>query len=287
MILIAAVAVGALAAFALYQYVGGVEDRANEDARLVEVLVVKENIPRGLTGEEARAQGLIVKDEINNKFKPATAVTDLTTITTKVAVADLAAGQVLVKDMFADPVESQITASRRVPTGNVAITVSLDQVRAVAGLLVPGDFVNILVAPENDFCEDEDTEGLAPPPIDPETGLPITATFCKPNRYLYQEVQILFIDQSPIPLPGEQTSTGATTDDGTAPAPVSAGMITFSVPPVAAQTIASVAGNLYLTLLPTDYTPVPIPPLDPFVPVLPGEDANQLTPYGPNGYQEQ
>jgi hypothetical protein len=292
MILIAAVVVGAIAAFALFQYVGGVEDRANEDARLVDVLVVKKDIPRGLTGTEAKDQGYIVSDEINAKYKPVTAVNDTNTIAAKVAVTNLAAGQVLVEGMFADPVESQITASRRIPTGQVAITVSVDQVRGVAGLLVPGDFVNILVQPAIDLCGglgNVDLTGGGPVTGETVEGVPdlgdTSFVLCDRARYLYQEVQILFVDRSPIPLPGEQTQS--TNANGTAGIG-NTGLITFAVPPQAAQIIASVpVSDLYFTLLPTDYSPVALPPLDALLQQLPGEDQNQLTPYGPNGLQEQ
>ena len=60
--------------------------------------------------------------------------------------------------MFADQIDNQITFAGRVlglrcvdPATNkaeqcVAITISVDQVHGVAGVIVPGDFVNILVA---------------------------------------------------------------------------------------------------------------------------------------------
>ena len=50
LILIAAIAVGALAAFAIFNYVGGIEDRANEDVQRVSVIRITQDIPQGLTG---------------------------------------------------------------------------------------------------------------------------------------------------------------------------------------------------------------------------------------------
>ena len=77
LILIAAIAIGALAAFAIFNYVGGIEDRANENARRVEVIRVARDIPRGLTGREAIDQGYLELDaEIAAEFLPATAVQD-------------------------------------------------------------------------------------------------------------------------------------------------------------------------------------------------------------------
>ena len=84
-------------------------------------------------------------------------------------------------------------------------------------------------------------------------------------------MRILAIGQSATPQPG---------DDPEAAVPVDgSGAITFSVPILAAQQIASVdPGTIYLTLLGPDYAPVPVPPLDPAQP-LPGE-SGQLTPSG-------
>jgi pilus assembly protein CpaB len=281
MILIAAIVIGALAAYAVVTYVGGIEDRANDNARRVPVVRISGDIPRGVRGQEAIDAGLIEQSEIASEFLPATAISPsaLDTILAKAAVADLATGQVLVENMFVDPIDSQITAARRIATGNVAITISVDNVRGVAGLIVPGDFVNVMVAQDTGLCGGgaDAPEGGAP------TGVESTAVLCRQARYLFQEVQVLFIDRSPIPLPGEQAAASA---DGTAATPANTGLLTLQVPPDAAQMIASVpADGFYLTLVPPDYTPTPLPTFDPNIALLPGEDGALLTPYGPDGLQ--
>lgn len=280
LILIAAIVVGALAAFAIFNYVQGIEDEANDNARRVRVIRVAQDIPRGLPGVTARDEGYLDLDaEIPAEFLPSTAVTDVETVLSKIAVGDLAAGQVLVENMFVDPINAQVTAARRIPTNHVAITISVDNIRGVAGLIVPGDYVNMMALPGDDVCGL--TEGEGAPAEGGET-LGQTTLFCNPARMVYQEVQVLFVDQSPIPLPGEQTAA-----EGAAPAGGS-GMLTLSVPSDAAQRIASVTTDQwYLTLLPTDYTPAPLPPFDPTSPVLPGEDAAVLTPYGPEGFEPE
>ena len=63
----------------------------------------------------------------------------------------------------------------------------------------------------------------------------------------------------------------------------------FEVPADAAQRLVSVdPARIYLTLIPKTWTPTPIPalPASELVdgPALPGENAAQLTPYGPTGY---
>lgn len=136
---------GLLAAFALVTYVGGVEDEASAGAQRVPVVRVARDSPRGLTGREAREQGYLEEAAIAAEFRPASAMVDLAAIDLNVAGTDLAAGQVLVDGMFVDPAAAQLTAARRVPEGEVAITVSVDQVRGVAGLISPGDKITVFI----------------------------------------------------------------------------------------------------------------------------------------------
>ncbi len=274
LILIAAVLVGAIAAYALYTYVGGIEDEANENAERVTIFKIVQDIPKGTFGDEAFALGLIEEDVIAREYRPATAITTPAQIDGLVAISDLPANQVVVSTQFVSQAESLSTFSSLLKNNEVAISISIDQVRGVAGLLVPGDFVNMLVtgAP---------LEGDAAAP--PTEGQGSADVFTTPSRYLFQKVQILAIGQSRKLEPGE---TAATNADGTPVTSTSSGLLTFALPALAAQQIASVAtGSFYLTLVPKDYQPTPLPALDINAP-LPGETADQLTPYGPEGRPE-
>jgi pilus assembly protein CpaB len=107
----------------------------------------------------------------------------------------------------------------------VAVTISVDQVKGVAGLLVPGDKVDMMVA----------------------NG---------PNlQMLFQNVNILFIGSTAAPQAGETQAV----------APAASNLITFAVPPLAAQKIAQVAQGtgIYLVLVPPDNQPTPVPPVTP------------------------
>ena len=122
-------------------------------------------------------------------------------------------------------------------------------------------------------------------------GLQVLAGICNPARVLYQAAKVLFVDKTAVPQPGEVSSTTGTntaTPNGQAQTTVNTGLITLEVPAHAAQLLASVSPDeLYLTLLPQNYTPEALPKLEPFPAVLPGEDPSQLTPYGPTGIQNQ
>jgi pilus assembly protein CpaB len=270
MILIAAVAIGLLAAFALVNYVSGVEDRANDGAEQVPVLVVREDIPKGTAGSAVIEQSFIAEDKIARNFLPATAITDLDQIVGKVAFNDFAANQILVQGMFVDPAVSQIGFGELLDGDNVAISISVDQVAGVAGLLVPGDEVDI-------FASDT---GL-------ETDNAGSNTLNPSARLVYHQARILAIGASTAPQPGD-----APPEEG-AEAGVVDGLITLDLPVEAAQLIATISGNsnIVLALTGPDYTAKAVPQLDPGeLAEFPGEtDAasryGQLTPYGPDEAQ--
>jgi pilus assembly protein CpaB len=238
-ILIAAVVVAAIAAVAVYSYLTTVQDRANKDAKLVKVFVVKKDIAKGLPGEQALDQGFIKPDQINVKFRATTALTDVNVIRGRVALTNLAANQVVVDGQFVDPKVATVSSAQRIPAGNVAITIQVDQVRGVANLVQPGDKVNMLVSIRSGKEE-----------------------------YLYQNVPVLFVGSQAAPQPGETT---ATTQPATATQ--GSGLITVAVTPLAAQRIAFVStgggasgggggGSIYLTLVPPDNNPTPMGAID-------------------------
>jgi pilus assembly protein CpaB len=272
LILIAAALVGAIAAYALFTYVGGIEDEANDNAERVEIFKIVQDIPKGTFGDEAFLQGFIEKDVIAKEYRPATAITSESQIDGLVAISDLAANQVVVTNQFVSQAESLSTFSSLLKNNEVAVTISIDQIRGVAGLLVPGDFVNLLVTVPSGTV---DAEGGTP-----EGGGEV---FTQPARVLYQKVQILAVGQTRKLEPGE---TAETNPDGTPATTATSGLITFVVPADAAQQIASVeAAQIYLTLVAKDYQPTALGPIDAGA-TLPGESGGQLTPYGPDGRPE-
>lgn len=295
LITIAALAVGAMAVFLIYGYVSSVKDEAFGDAERVKVFVVKQTVPKGTYGEEASASTLVAEDEIPKRFWPENAIRSLDDIAGKVAVGDLAVNQVVTTDMFADPSTVQTTFSDRLEKINdedqVAITIQVDQVRGVAGLLQPGDFVNIMATEICELRGDGLNDGSTPAPEQP-TDEPSSGADClygedvlfgSQARYIYQKAQILAVDQTPVQLPGEATT--AAEDEAAVPADpeVGSGLITLIVPARAAQVVASIEPErFYLTLVPRDYEPVPQEVIDPTEP-FPAEDPDALTPYGPGG----
>ncbi|MBX3283981.1 MAG: Flp pilus assembly protein CpaB [Actinobacteria bacterium] len=273
LILVAAIAIGALASFLVWNYVNGVQDEAFDNAEQVPVYLVKQNVARGTSGIEAQAY--IAKENIPRKFKPGNAIASIEDISGKVAVNDLVPNQVVVSDMFVDASDPAARASfseRLTKIRNedqVAISLSVDQVRGVAGLVRPGDFVNILLANQASTGDDTNANPAAAQQVDFKA------------RYLYQKAQVLAVGQDALPQAGAAAPAGTDTET-TAPTE-NAGLITLIVPAKAAQYVASVdPTSIYLVLVARDYKPVPQAPIE-LSDLLPAEDAGQLTPYGKDG----
>lgn len=273
LILIAAVVIGLVAAYSLYNYVNGVEDRAYQGAEMVQVLVVKQAIPKTTDGDSAIRQKLIAPDEIPREFLPSSAVTDPTVISGKVALIDLKPGQILVDGLFVSQEQASLTFSDRIPVDQVAVTVQVDQVRGVAGLLVPGDRVNLMIIPAgatlvlDPSLNADGADQPSEPGSGEDAGVVENPAFAK---YLYQNVEVLAIGQTAASNPGEAAAANP-----------GSGLITFAVPPDAAQRIAlgAASGTLYLTLAPANYQPVDLPAItaENFF------DTGRLTPYPTGG----
>lgn len=258
-------------------YVSGQKDRAFGNAEMVNVWVVHEEVPKGTYGQ--RTQGMIVKDQIPRQFYPSNAITDTAQITNKVAVSNLAVNAIVVEGMFADPATQQVTLANLLKPihgeQQTAVTISAGNVQGVAGMIVPGDFVNIMA---------KDTTGAADSVPEGDEAAKAGCTgasgdlFCGQARVVMQKVEVLAVGTNSVPNPGEAATEEAQTTVNT-----NTGLITFIVPVESAQMIASIdADRFYLTLVATDYKPEPTEGIATNAP-LPSEDPTQLTPYGPEG----
>src|SRR5581483_6530249 len=223
LILIAAAVVAAITAWAAYGYVSAADQRAFDGAQLVQVLMVKKDIPKGFPGERALDEGYIAKDGIPRKFYPAKAVVDAQTLRGKVALAPLSAGLPVVDGSFVDPRISNESFAQRLEKGMQAVTLSVSDVEGVARLIVPGDRVNIMLTTP----DDTDPKG-------------------KRTQFVLQGVEVLAVGNSTELKPGEQAPAQPEGQAGKAPTTQS-GLITFSVPALDAERVvtASQLGDIH------------------------------------------
>ncbi len=251
LILIGAVVIGGLAAFLTLNYVRGVESRNAEANQLVEVLVASGAIPKGTAADDAIAAGLVEQAERRRADLPVGSVDRNAAIQGQVAAVDLNGGEIITGSMFVSDTQLSGSNALNLDRGNVAVTISVDEAAGVAGLIQPGDSINITARVSQ-----------------PDEGSPLVQSMesaqgdefqlVQPATAVFQDVNVLAVGQSL----GEPVTT--TDEDGqpvqdTAPQG-NTGLITVQLPPEDAVLLASVRDSgLWLTLNRPDYEPVPLP----------------------------
>jgi Flp pilus assembly protein CpaB len=266
LILIGAIVIGGLAAFLTMNYVRGVENENAEQNQLVEVLVATGPITKGASADEAIATKLVAPDERRRADLPAAAVSRNAEIAGQVAAVDLSGGEIITSTMFVAETDMTGSKSTSLDKGNVAITISVDEAAGVAGLVQPGDSINILAQVKPADSGDGESSGLQAQ----GEGYGLST----PSVYAFQDVRVLAVGQSlGEPVAAGEGGEAASSGGGS-------GLITVQLPPDQAALLAGVrSASLYLTLNRPDYEPVPVP-FQPIVPSFPGEDG--VSPYPAN-----
>jgi len=209
--------VGAVAA---YSGLHSARQKVFDHARATTVYVVRTAVPRDETAADAYAQGRIVATPMPVRYAPTDAVTDLPAIGRRVAAEDLAAGEVVVHGMFVSATDNPGEAARSVPVGDVAVSVAVSRAAGVAGMIEPGDTVDILLDLKGGY-----------------------------ETYLFRAVPVLAVGTTLVPSPASAPSAPAGT------APVASDLVTFSVTPAVAAHIpparsgaGGVTQGIYLAL---------------------------------------
>lgn len=275
--LVGSILIGALAGFALLNYVQGVEQEVRQEVQRVDVFVIAADVSAGTTASDVQQTNRIQQREIESGFRPANAITDLSQIQGRVSISNLSANQILVDGMFEDPEVIETTYADLIADDHIAFSMSISKERAVNGFVNAGDFVDMIV--------------LGEPPSTPgeedafETSA-ATSPYESPARFLYRGIRIVSIGDE---IAGQSAPLA---EDAAPVAEEEAGttlQITFAIPAAAAQRVLSVnEADIVLALLPASWTPEAqtnevleeiLTGLD-----LPGEDASQITPFGPEGF---
>jgi pilus assembly protein CpaB len=128
----------------LLAYVRGADARALAGTRTVEVLVVDQPVPAGMTGDEMAAF-------VTTETMPAMAalegrVTDLSDLAGRVATVDLQVGEQLLDSRFVRPDDLQALGTVTVPDGLQEISVLLEPQRVVGARLSAGDTVGVYLS---------------------------------------------------------------------------------------------------------------------------------------------
>ncbi len=275
LILIGALLVGGLAAFLTLGYVRGVEKRVDQDTELVEVVVAAAPIAKGEEASAAVVAKSLVMAERPRRNIPSNAVRRLADVEGQIAAIDLGGGEVVTSTMFGSAADLTGSRSAALEDGNVAITVAVDQASVSGNLIQPGDLVNILV---RYHVAGPDTGGDPAAAAETSTDEPLStdgqgANLFRPASYVMQAVKVFAVGTDAGTAVAQETPA-----EGEEAQAAPSAFLTVQVPPEQASLLASVRdAEMYVTLVPPDYEPRPIP-LVTSLPALPGELGQ--TPYG-------
>lgn len=145
--------------FVLIAYVNAAEDRAQEDARLVGILVAREEIPAGTSAAELA--GSVARKEVPASARANDAVTDLSGLEDQVTLERILADEPIVARHFGDAVEARRGGGTgELEEGREIITIALEAQRALGGELAAGDLVGVIVSLEGDSTNSDEATTL-------------------------------------------------------------------------------------------------------------------------------
>lgn len=176
LVLAIALALAALAGFAVFQFLSGVEEDIRGDIEEVTVYRAVQFIDTGTPGEsvnnidfiiESRAPAEVVRDRPRILcLGPADGTADSVepsicdaneknldnVLNGAVAAGPISAGQLITTDMFVTPVElNSASLSESIEEGKVAISINPSTVQAAGGFIRPGDRINLIASAEVDL----------------------------------------------------------------------------------------------------------------------------------------
>jgi pilus assembly protein CpaB len=204
----------------LLGHVRGADARALAGTRTVEVLVAAELIPEGTPGSELAAH--VRTELLPTKAALTGRVTDLSSLTGRVATVDLQPGEQLLSSRFQRPDDLRAPGTVAVPAGLQEVSMLLEPQRAVGGRLAAGDSVGVFVS------------------------MPAPATHAVLHRVLVTQVQGA---PAPVSTDGETETASA----GSA-APSASLMVTLALTAAQAEVVVFGIehGTVWLSLEPAD-----------------------------------
>lgn len=145
--ILAAVLLTVFGTVVLVAFVNSAEQRAQEGAELVRILVAAEEIPQG-TSSDAVADAVAAR-EVPSVMRAADAVDDISELGDQVTVERILAGEPIVARQFGDEAAAQRGDQGQIDEGRQVVTIALEPQRALGGQVAQGDLVGVIVSVES------------------------------------------------------------------------------------------------------------------------------------------
>ena len=223
-----AVVLALVATAALVVYVNGADRRAIADQDPVIVLVAKETIKAGTSGEDAETARLIVQKTVPRKSAVIGAFRSVSQLEGKFAAVDIVEGEQLLPTRWVETEEISGRGLLPIPEKHQALSIGLDVTRQVAGFVTPGDNVGMVLS------------------------LP-TGNGTNATRFLLQNVRVLAVGATALTTRTAQG--GAAGQQGEGSQNLTA--ITLAIKQQYVENVVHAAedGEIYLTLMPRNAEP--------------------------------
>ena len=224
-----AVVLALVATGALVVYVNGADRRAIANQEPVAVLVAKETIKAGTSGEDAQNLKLVAPKLVPRESAVVGAFRSWSQLEGRFAAVDIMKGEQLLPTRWVGADEVEGRGLLPIPDDHQALSIGLDVTRQVAGFVTPGDNVGIVVTV---------------PAGDGKTK----------TKFLLQNVRVLAVGATALANRTAQGGGGRVNQKGSQ----SVTAITLAVKKQYVQRVvhAAVDGDIYLTLMPRNAVPV-------------------------------
>ena len=275
LVLLVALLLAGVAAFAVYSYVNGIESEFAEGQELVTVYRASQAVPEGQEGDVFLNTPLWVESEEPSQYVPTGAIVSeeelRAVISGRVAVGPIAENEILLTDQWVELSVDITPLAEQIPSGKQALTISTDQVRGVNGFVQPGDRINAILTVDIEFSLlPDNAPGFGVPQGEGEEGAEGEAEeqseIVTLSRYVLQGIPVLAVGQDVRPEEGERQDVQApTAPEGegagtgeTAEEQAPATVFTLEVDPEQAERFvyAFENGSVWLTLVPEDFVEV-------------------------------
>jgi pilus assembly protein CpaB len=222
-----AVVLALVATAAMVVYVNSADRRAISGQEPVSVLVAKDTIKAGTSGEVAQNAGLIIQVQVPRKNVVAGALRFPTQLEQRYAAVDIVKGEQLLQGRW---VGAEDVAGRRllqIPEDHQAVSLGLDITKQVAGFVTPGDKVGLVYTFKKEEGNGESVDK---------------------TQFLLQNVQVLAVGATALPTGSSQS--GGRINQGRGSQNLTAVTLAIRKADVERVVYAAENGSIYLTLMP-------------------------------------
>ncbi len=273
-VLIVALLLAGVAAFAIFQYLQGIQEEVEAGQVQVPVFRAAQPIAEGTEGSFVlQSEGVLFNEGFEEEEDlPADAITTReqlqSVLQSRVAAGPISQNQILTSSQWTQLTVEITPLAELLPEGKQALTISPGAVQGVNGFVQPGDRINAIITLDIEFA----LTALAN--LEPDFGIPVQDTggedgdtpddtaLVRYTRYVLQGLPVIAVGQEIRPDPDAEqpvdVDQGTVQEGGEGEGPAISTVFTLEVTPEQAERLvfAQDAGSLYFTLVPPDFVEV-------------------------------